>query len=242
MESIGNRVLFFVDDNLALNRKAAKELFCEMIPLNYQWVGQGPVSLAEDRELLALMKRSGCEGLLIGFESVQKKTQNSMLKLKKLKMNYSEAMRRFHGEGIAIQGAFVFGFDHENKDVFEETLEFALEAQVDLAQFRPLTPYPGTQLYQRLLEEGRLLLPKWWLRPGAMNEPIFRLKGMSHDELLCGLERMSGQFYSVSGIVKRFFGIRPWKRSAAGWRVYGGVNLGFRKRYLRSYTGPQPTK
>lgn len=237
MESIRHPI-FLVDDNLALNRRAAKELFTEMIPLKRRWVGEGTVSLAEDLQLLRLMKRSGCHGLLIGFESVQKETQNSMLKLKKLKMDYSEAMRRFHGEGIPIQGAFVFGFDHENKDVFEQTLEFAFAARLDLAQFRPLTPYPGTHLYQRLLKEGRLPVPNWWLSGDTPQHPLFRLKGMSPDELLDGMARITKQFYSVGGITRRFFGIRPWKRSAIGWRLYAGVNWAFRKRYSVAFGSP----
>lgn len=242
MESICHPVLFLVDDNLALNRKAARQLFSEMIPLNRRWVGQGTVSLAEDLQLLKLMKRAGCQGLQIGFESVQKETQDGMLKLKNLGVDYSEAMRRFHGEGIAIQGAFVFGFDYENKDVFDQTLDFLFAQRLDLAQFRPLTPYPGTLLYKRLLKEGRLLVPDWWLKGDGWKHPLFRLKGMSPDELLFGLERISKQFYSVGGILGRFFGIRPWKRSAVGWRVYAGVNLAMRKRYSRAYTIPKPTR
>jgi len=75
-----------------------------MIPLRLKWAGQGPVSLAEDLELLRLMRRSGCVGLLIGFESVQKETHDGMKKIKSLKIDFSEAIRRFHDEGIAILG------------------------------------------------------------------------------------------------------------------------------------------
>ena len=79
---IDSPYIFFVDDALALNRNAAKKLFTEMIPLRRLWLGQGTVSLSEDVELLKLMKRSGCMGLLIGFESVQKATQNEVRKNK----------------------------------------------------------------------------------------------------------------------------------------------------------------
>lgn len=234
IESIDCPNLFFVDDNLALNRRAAKELFTEMIPLKRRWVGQGAVSLAEDLELLSLMRRSGCHALLIGFESVQNETQNRMLKLKKLKVDYSEAMRRFHGEGIAVLGAFVFGFDHETKDVFDQTLEFAFVNGVDLAQLRCIIPFPGTRLYQRLLKEGRLLVPDWWLS-SKRSTLLFRPKGMTPDEFLNGLERISKQFYSIGGIIRRFFGISPWKRSAMGWLMYAGSNLANRKRYLSCF-------
>ena len=233
IESISNPRLMFVDDNLALDRRAGKELFTEMIPLKRKWVGQGTVSLAEDLELLRLMKRSGCEALLIGFESAQKEAQNIMSKTKHLKLDYSEAMRRLHGEGIAVLGAFVFGFDHENKDVFDQTLEFSYKHRIELAQLRALMPFPGTKLYQRVLKEGRLLVPNWWLRTDKPKHPLFRPKGMTIDEFRNGLEHISREFYSVNGIVRRFFGINPWKRSLMGWQLYVGANLAFRKRYYR---------
>ena len=72
-------------------------------------------------------------------------------------------MRRFHGEGFGILGSFVFGFDYENKDVFEQTLEFIMRGRMDVVQLRILTPYPGTRLYKRLLSEGRLFVRDWWL-------------------------------------------------------------------------------
>jgi len=86
-----------------------------------------------------------------------------MKKIKNLRVDFSEAMCRFHGEGIAVLGAFIFGFDHENKDVFDQTLEFSMKYSLDGVQLRILTPFPGTQLYTRLLKEGRLLAPDWWL-------------------------------------------------------------------------------
>lgn len=88
------------------------------------------MSLAEDLELLRLMRRSGCMGLLIGFESVQKGTQNEVKKIKNLRIDFYEAMRRFHGEGLGILGAFVFGFDYENKNVLEKTLEFIMRSRI----------------------------------------------------------------------------------------------------------------
>src|SRR5271169_263379 len=161
IESIDSRHLFFVDDALGLNRNAAKKLFTEMVPLRRRWLAQGTVSLAEDLELLGLMQRAGCLGLLIGFESVQKGTQNEVKKIKNLRIDFYEAMHRFHGEGFGILGSFVFGFDYENRDVFGQTLEFIMRSRIDCPELRILTPYPGTRLYDRLLSEGRLFVRDW---------------------------------------------------------------------------------
>ena len=240
IESIDSPYLFFVDDALGLNRNEAKKLFTEMIPLRRLWLGQGTVSLAEDLELLRLMRRSGCMGLLIGFESVQKETQNEMKKIKTLRIDFYEAMRRFHGEGFGILGAFVFGFDYENKDVFEQTLEFTLRGRLDCVELRILTPFPGTRLYQRLLTEGRLFVPDWWLRGYPPDTLLFQPKGMTADELMSGFARLNRQTYSFGAMIKRFFGMSPWKRTLLGCQVYAGVNLSTRKRYFNGLRNPQP--
>ncbi len=240
IESIDSPHLFFVDDALGLNRNVAKQLFTEMIPLRRLWLGQGTVSLAEDLELLRLMRRSGCLGLLIGFESVQKGTQNEVKKIRNLRIDFYEAMRRFHGEGFGILGAFVFGFDYENKDVFEQTLEFVMRGRLECIELRILTPFPGTQLYERLLSEGRLFVRDWWLRGYPPDTLLFQPKGMTADELISGFARLTRQAYSFGGMIKRFFGVSPWKRTLLGCQLYAGINLSTRKRYFRSLRNPQP--
>ncbi|MCX5905691.1 MAG: radical SAM protein [Deltaproteobacteria bacterium] len=240
IESIDSPHLFFVDDALGLNRNVAKKLFTEMIPLRRRWLAQGTVSLAEDLELLGLMKRAGCLGLLIGFESVQKGTQNEVNKIKNLRIDFYEAMHRFHGEGFGILGSFVFGFDYENKDVFEQTLGFIMRARMDVVQLRILTPYPGTRLYKRLLSEGRLFVRDWWLRGYPPDTRLFQPKGMTADELIRGYARLNRQAYSFGAMMKRFLGMSPWKRTLLGCQAYAGVNLSTRKRYLKGLRNPQP--
>jgi len=240
IESIDSPHLFFVDDALGLNRKAAKKLFTEMIPLRRQWLAQGTVSLAEDLELLGLMKRAGCLGLLIGFESVQKDTQNEVHKIKHLSIDFYEAMHRFHDEGFGILGCFVFGFDYENKDVFEQTLEFIMKSHMDCAQLRILTPYPGTRLYKRLLSEDRLFVSDWWLRGYPPDTLLFQPTGMTADELISGFARLNRHAYSFSAMTKRFFGMSPWKRTLFGCQVYAGLNLSTRKRYFKGLKNSQP--
>jgi len=238
--SLPSRYLFFADDALALNKHHAKKLFTEMIPLQKSWAGQGTVSLAEDPELLRLMKRSGCVGLLIGFESVQKDTQGQMKKIKNLRIDFSEAMRRFHGEGLAVLGAFIFGFDHEDKGVFDQTLDFIMDCRLDCVELRILTPFPGTQLYRRLLNEGRLFVPDWWLRGYLPDTLLFQTKKMTPEELIDGFSCLNRETYSWGAMIRRFFGINPWKRSLLGCQVYTGFNLATRKRYLAGLNNPQP--
>lgn len=240
IQAMDSPYLFFVDDALGLNRNAAKELFSQMIPLRRRWLAQGTVSLAEDLELLSLMKRSGCLGLLVGFESVQKETQNQVRKIKNLEIDFYEAMRRFHGEGFGILGSFVFGFDYENKDVFEQTFEFIMRSHMDVVQLRILTPYPGTRLYRRLLEEDRLFVRDWWLHGFPPDTVLFRTKSMTVDELITGYANLNRQSYSWGAITKRFLGMSPWKRTLLGCKAYAGVNLSTRHRYFKGLKNHQP--
>jgi len=240
IEALDAPDFFFVDDAIGLNREVGKKLFTEMIPLKRLWMGQGTVSLAEDMELLKLMRRSGCRGLLLGFESVQKGTQHEMKKIKNLKIDFYEAMRRFHGEGFGILGAFVFGFDYENKDVFEQTFEFIMKSGMDCVQLRVLTPLPGTRLYQRLLSEGRLFEPDWWLRGYPPDTLLFHPQSMTADELLSGYARLNRQTYSFGSMAKRFFGMSPWKRTLRGCLMYAVINISTRNRYFKGLKKPQP--
>jgi radical SAM superfamily enzyme YgiQ (UPF0313 family) len=240
MTSAGSSHFFLVDDALAVNRPASRRLFAEMIPLGLKWAGQGNITLAEDLDLLRLMKRSGCVGLLVGFESIQKEPAGGMTKLTNLRISFEEAVRRFHGEGIALLGAFIFGFDHENQDVFDQTLEFSIKNRLDALELRILTPFPGTRLYSRLLEEKRLFMSDWWLGGYPADTLLFQPKGMTSEQLVDGFVRLNRQIYSVGSILKRFLGMSPKLRGTFGSSVYAGLNWATRQRYLKGIRVPQP--
>jgi radical SAM superfamily enzyme YgiQ (UPF0313 family) len=233
LNSIQSRDLFIVDDAIALNRNNAKQLFSEMIPLKKRWIGQATLSLAEDLDLLKLMKRSGCFGLILGFESVDEKTQDRMRKTSMMKLSSSDVIKRFHGEGIPIMGSFIFGFDNEKKDIFDRTLEYCLKHHVDVVSVRIICPFPGTRLYDRLLEENRLLEPEWWLKGYKEGTLLFHPKGMTLDEFEEGWNRIVKHIYSYSGIFHRLLSKRLLKRSIFNAKVITGVNLTNRKRYFK---------
>ena len=242
IDSLEDRNLFFVDDALALDPRAARALFSEMIPLRRRWVGQGTVALARDPRLLRLMKRSGCQGLQIGFESVQAETLRQMRKTSRAGVDHAEALHRLHAEGIAVLGAFVFGFDHEDADVFDRTLEFVMENRLDTVQLRILCPFPGTRLHARLEAEKRLLDPEWWLHGHAPDTLLFRPCRMTVDHFLDGYARLNRQVYTAGAILRRFLGMTPWRRTALGCSIFLGFNLATRQRYLHDLLRPQPLR
>lgn len=162
-----HKYTFLVDDNLVADRANAVRLFEEITPLNIKWAGQGTLSMAKDEALLQAMKKSGCEIILIGFESLNKENLNQMNK----SFNYAlgeraELVKRIHDAGIGIYATFVFGYDNDNERTVHEAVEFAKKHNFYTAAFNHLLPFPNTPLYDRLKADRRLIYDKWWLEEG----------------------------------------------------------------------------
>ena len=150
----GQKKILFVDLNLVSDVKYARELFTRLIPLKLKWFGLSTVLIAHDSELMELMARSGCKGLLLGLETVTQASLKDAGKRFNESVNFKSLIADLHRLGIAIQGCFVFGLDHDTPDVFDATTEFVIDAGVDLPRFAVLTPFPGTPLYRRPRSRG----------------------------------------------------------------------------------------
>lgn len=212
--------LIFVDLNLIANRRYAGELFEALVPLEIEWYGLATTLIAQDQRLLELASRSGCRGLLLGFESIS--TANLRLSRKGFNQpqDYAGVVARLHQHGIAVQGCFTFGMDEDEPGVFEETARFAVEAHIDLPRFAIVTPFPGTTLYRRLEAEGRILTRDWSLYDGQ--HAVFQPKRMSTSELQEGTRAAWRTAYSWRSIASRL------RHSPAPLHVRLGTNLGYR--------------
>ena len=201
-----SRRLLFLDLNLVANTAYARELFTALIPLNVRWGGLATTAIARDDELLDLAARSGCWGLLLGFESL---SQSSLAETRKsfgMREDYHSVVRKLHRRGIAIMACFAFGFDHDTRDTFAETVDFVIEANIQLPRYAILTPFPGTPLFRRLEQEDRILTRDWSLYDGQ--HVVFRPRRMSAEELLHGTERAWKRTYHFASIAKRLRGAR----------------------------------
>jgi radical SAM superfamily enzyme YgiQ (UPF0313 family) len=216
----GARKLIFVDLNLIADRDYATDLFTALVPLNVQWYGLSTVLLADDPELLELAARSGCKGLLMGLESISPANLRLSHKGFNTPDRFARVVEVLHQHGIALQGCFVFGLDHDEPDVFLKTAEFAVQAGIDLPRFAIVTPFPNTALYKRLLAEGRLLTKNWELYDGQ--HVVFEPARMSVEQLQQGTETAWKYTYSFKSIFRRI------RRSPAPWPVKLGTNLGYR--------------
>jgi len=199
------RMIFFIDDNITSDLVAAKELMRALLPLGVRWVSQASINVAFDDEALDLMRRSGCQGLLVGFESLDPDGLAEMNKsFNLMRGGAAQALENFRRHGIRIYGTFIFGYDTDTVETFDRTVEFAREQGLYIAAFNHITPFPGTPLYRRLERQGRLLFDAWWLDDRyRYNMVPFRPKRMSPEELATACVRARRSFYSWPGIASR---------------------------------------
>lgn len=206
LASIKSKYVLFVDVSPIENVKYAKELYKAMIPLKKIWVSPATIRMADDPELLSLAYLSGCRGLLIGFESVSQQTLKSMGKHFNSAEKYKVQVKRLHDHGIAIQACLVFGFDGDDKSVFEKTVEFVDKLNLDLPRYTVYTPFPGTPIHQKLKKENRIIETNWSLYDAQ--HVVFRPALMSAEELQNGLHWAWKQSYTHRSIARRLAGAR----------------------------------
>ncbi len=221
LEQVGPRILFG-DDNVMIHTRYSHELFEAMVPLRKHWVAQASLAALHRVENIEVMARAGCRALFIGFESVDDAAVRTAGKRQNKPRKYTEIVRMLADHGIAVWGSFIFGLDEDTGEAFDRTVEFCIESKLTMALFALLTPYPGTQLYKRLVAEGRLTKDRWWLSEDHdSGAPFYRPARMSREELRAGWVRAWRRMYSYSAIAKRFdFALdHSWIQNVAYWPI-----------------------
>jgi len=219
------RDLLFMDDNIAADSRYAKALFRAMAPLKKRWFSQVPVSVARDAEMLRLMKASGCRAVFVGLESLSQESLTEAAKGFNRADEYRAAVERFHAHGIGVIGAFVVGFDHDTPEVFDRTAAFLREANVDVLQLTILTPFPGTPLYRRMSDAGRMADLDWGHYD--FGHVVFRPRNMTAGELQAGHDAVLADFYSWRSILRRALGQAFYLRPSQIWLGFV-VGVGYR--------------
>lgn len=198
---IRGRRIAFNDVSITDDREYAKELFSALIPLRKEWGGLATIRVAEDPELLDLMRRSGCVYLLIGFETLTAAGLAGLHKGFNGAVDYGVAMQRLHDHGMIIQGCFILGLDQDDRGVFGRTLEAVNELGIDIPRFAIFTPYPGTKSFARLKAEGRLL-HEYWPHYDTQHV-VFRPAQMSPAELDEGFRGLYRDTFTLRNIRRR---------------------------------------
>jgi radical SAM superfamily enzyme YgiQ (UPF0313 family) len=223
-------LIFFVDDNITSNMAQAKEFFRELKKLNIRWVSQASINAAHDEEFLHLIKESGCQGLLIGFESLN---PGNLMKMNKsfntMQGGYEKALANLRKHNIRLYITFVFGYDEDTQASFKQTVHFALYHKFYIAAFNHLTPFPGTPLYNRLEQDGRLLYNKWWLDEGySYNMIPFQPAHMTPGQLQHGCVEARAEFYDWKNVWNRSLDAVNRSSALMWWQFYG-INAMFRR-------------
>jgi radical SAM superfamily enzyme YgiQ (UPF0313 family) len=224
LETIPQKRLFIVDDNIVGYGKRALEralaLFRGIVArgIKKEWICQASLNFADDEELLEQAARAGCRVVFIGVEAESADALAEVNKRTNLKLGvgaYEEAFRRIRRHGMAVLGAFIYGMDSDTPEALRRRTEYIANSAVDIIQITYLTALPGTRLFDRLQNEGRLLytnFPADWERY-HMVEATHRPLSMEPHEILDVLREGNHLLYSRRSILRRF--LKTWRATGS---------------------------
>jgi radical SAM superfamily enzyme YgiQ (UPF0313 family) len=235
LSRIDKPLVFFVDDNIVADPPHARDLLRALIPLKIKWVGQAGIGAAFDDELLKLLAQSGCQGLLIGLESLEPGTLEAMGKGFVTPMGtYDAALANLRRFGIRLYVTFVFGYGNDTAETVDRAVSFAASHRFFLTAFNHLTPFPGTPLYRRLEKEGRLLFDRWWLDPGYRYGMLpFAPEDISPEKLEERCIEARRRIFGVRSILRRGLDFRINSRTLFMGFHFFLINLLMRREVLQ---------
>jgi radical SAM superfamily enzyme YgiQ (UPF0313 family) len=241
IDRLPGRHLYFLDDHLLGDRRFARALFDGMQGMGRLFQGAATVDSVLRGDLIERAADAGLRSLFVGFESLTPGNLARSNKRQNLGRDYTAVTDRLHRLGIMINGSFVFGMDDDDEDVFQRTVDWAVEHGVTTATFHIQTPYPGTRLFAKMLEQGRLTTFNWDLYD--TRHVVFRPARMSPERLKAGYDWAYKEFYRWSSIARASLSHGTVKHQAkhffyaAGWRKFESLwNLMIRARQLRCMT------
>ena len=234
MENCGARTISINDADFFGTPERPKEVMRALKGRGIQWQAGVTSKLAQDDRMLELAAESGCTMLSIGFESISRATLKSVHKHVNRPETFAALVEKVHSYGIMVFGLFMFGFDGDDRSVFDDTVNFNINAKYDACAYSALTPYPGTLTWYEMKKANRIVSFDWSMYD--QGHVVYRPAQMSANELRIGLGGAYGSFYSTSSIASRF-PLRG-KRHRAQWLIY---NLFMRKaEKIDSIAAPTP--
>lgn len=191
----------FIDNNLGSRPDYLRTLCRALRPLEIIWSAAVSIDVTDDPLLVREMALAGCTGVFVGFESLQNANIVDAKKKSPRTEDYGQRVRVLHDYGIQVNGSFVLGFDHDDTNVFQTTVEWIEQHRLECATFHILTPYPGTPLFAQMEREGRLLHRDWSLYDTS--HVVFRPARMSAEELAAGYAWCYQRLFSHASIWRR---------------------------------------
>lgn len=200
IDRLPGRHLYFLDDHLLGNQKFASALFAGMQGMNRVFQGASTVDAILRGNLIEQAAEAGLRSLFVGFETLSPQNLVSSNKKQNLGRSYRQAIERLHSLGIMINGSFVFGLDDDGPQVFQQTVDWAVQQGLTTATFHVLTPYPGTKLFADMEAAGRILTRNWDLYD--TRHVVYQTHRLSAAELKAGYDWAYNAFYSWSNILR----------------------------------------
>ena len=217
-------IIFFTDDNIVGQRSYSRELLRMVSGFNLKWVGQASTNVADNEEILTLLRDSGCMGLAVGFETLSQKNIRDVGKGVNRTQDYLDRIRKIHSYGIGLAGNFIFGFDHDDETTFAEVVNFVDTARLEGFYYSLLTPYPGTPFFEQMKAENRILETDWSLYD--TDHVVYRPRLMDAETLMKGYRWAWRRSLTYRSIFKRLLGSRNQLI------FFGPMNYGMRQTIL----------
>lgn len=231
------KVAWFWDDNLLVQRRWAKELLAAMTGLDRWWLTQASIDIVKDSDLLDRMERSGCIGIFLGIESLDEADLHRVDKRQNKAREYREAIRRLHDRGICVMAGFISGFDDQTPEVIEATADRLNDLGVDVPFLSILTPFRGTPLYDEHLRAGRILEGRDWPHYSGYGV-AFRPARMSPEGLLRAHRALWNRAFRPAAVLERL--ARGARRLSRGGMMLSAAMNGFYG--LKQVTGNEPAE
>jgi radical SAM superfamily enzyme YgiQ (UPF0313 family) len=228
IDRLPGRHLYFLDDHLLGDRRFAEALFEGMHGMGRVFQGAATVDSILRGDLIERAAEAGMRSIFVGFETLAQENLKRSNKRQNLGRDYKAVADRLHSLGIMINGSFVFGMDDDDEDVFRRTVDWAVEHGITTCTFHIQTPYPGTRLYARMAQEGRLLTKDWDLydtrhvvyRPAKLDPAVLK-EGYdwAYREFYRwgSMARASLRHGSLNHQAKHFFYAAGWKKFEPLW-------------------------
>jgi radical SAM superfamily enzyme YgiQ (UPF0313 family) len=237
VDNCGSRTISINDADFFGTPERPKQVMRALKGRGVHWQAGVTSKLAQDDRMLELAAESGCTLLSIGFESISRKTLESVHKHVNRPETFAALVEKVHSYGIMVFGLFMFGFDGDDPSVFEETARFNIGANYDACAYSVLTPYPGTLTWYEMKKANRIVSFDW--SKYDQGNVVYRPAGMSSDDLRLGQIFAYETFYRPSSIMRRF----PVRggRNRLQWSIY---NFFMKKGSAteRKATIPEPTE
>ncbi|MEI6846724.1 MAG: radical SAM protein [Chlorobiaceae bacterium] len=200
------RIFFFLDDTINADELYAEKLFTELIPLGINWVGQATTALGEKPRLLETFARSGCGALLVGIESIGDGSNHAHKKFHNPAIRQVSCIKNIRNAGICVYGSFIYGLDEDTLEMPERIEAFIEETGIDVPGINLLRPIPGTGVFDRLADEGRLLHSKDnhdAFRFSWGQEMLYKPQRISLDMFIPSYTALTKRVFTVQNAVKR---------------------------------------